>query len=161
MALRALRAGQVESGQRPTRGGVVELAVSPEHRVMALLTGSRESKLDVVHRRGRIVVIGLMTADARCVRDVVIVVDVAHRARHCRVRVITGQRESRLRMVKLCRLPGCRVMAGLACGRETSRNVIRVIGVIEVCLVTPDAAGIGAGQIVIVVRMALAALRSC
>jgi hypothetical protein len=57
VALTALRAGQVESGQRPAGGRVVELAVGPQHRIVAVLARSRETHLDVVNGSGGLVVV--------------------------------------------------------------------------------------------------------
>ena len=78
VALSALRAGQVEARQWPARGRVIKRAVGPQHRVVTVLASCRETELDVVDRRGRIVVVGLMAADARCVRSrqAVVVIDV-------------------------------------------------------------------------------------
>ena len=82
VTLRALCARQVEASQRPASSGVIKLPIRPEHRVVTLLTSSRESGLDVIHRRSCIVVVGLMAAHASgiCAAEVVIVVDVALRA---------------------------------------------------------------------------------
>lgn len=44
-------------GQRKSCGGVIELAISPNYRVVAALAGGGEAHLDVVHRRGGGVVI--------------------------------------------------------------------------------------------------------
>ncbi len=57
MALIALRAGQVEAGQRPARGRVIKFAICPEHRVVAQFTSGREARCHVINRRGRGVVI--------------------------------------------------------------------------------------------------------
>ena len=73
---------------------MIEFAIGPLHRIVALLTGRREPC--VRYRRRRIVVVGLMAADARRIRDVVIVVNVAVRTLARRHHVRTCQRESRL-----------------------------------------------------------------
>jgi len=65
-----VHAGQGEAGR-----GVVKFAVGPLHRVVALLAGRRKAR--VRHRRGGLVVVILVAADARGVGDVVVVVDVA------------------------------------------------------------------------------------
>jgi len=65
-----MRTGQRESGLR-----MVEFAIGPLDGVMAVLAGGREAR--VRHRRLRIVVVGLVTRNARRIGDVVVVVDVA------------------------------------------------------------------------------------
>ena len=67
----------VGSRQSETGGGVIELAVGPGYRVMALLAGRREPSRNVVHRRDGSVVIGLVAAYASRIRQVVVIVDVA------------------------------------------------------------------------------------
>jgi len=73
---------------------VIEFSVGPLHRVVALLASRRESRMG--HRCGGVVVVGLMAADARRIRDVVVIVNVAIGARSRWNGVRTGQRESRL-----------------------------------------------------------------
>jgi len=70
----------VQAGQCEARGRVIKRAIGPEVGVVAVLAGGRESSGCVGHRGGRIVVIGLVARDAGCVRNRVIVVDVAIRA---------------------------------------------------------------------------------
>ena len=86
------RRHRVQAGQSKARGGVIELGVGPRHRVVALLARSGESTMR--HRRGRVVVIRLMTADAGRICNVVVVVDVAIRTSAWRNHVRTSQRES-------------------------------------------------------------------
>ena len=62
-------------GQRPSGLRVIELAIRPEGRVMALLAGGR--KAGVRHRSLRVVVISLVARDAGRDGDVVVVVDMA------------------------------------------------------------------------------------
>ena len=157
VTLRALHAGCVEAGQWPTCRRVIKLGVSPVRRIVALLAGGRESKLDMVYRCGRAVVIVLVTADARGAAQRVVVVDVAHHACHRRVSVEASQRESNRAVIKSCWRPSGRRMALLAAGRESRSGMHRVISFLEVGLVTGNASGIRCTEIVIVVGMATGA----
>ena len=148
------RRNGVEASQRKAGGGMIELAIGPQHRVMALL--ARRRKAGVRHRRGRIVVVGLMARHARRRGDVVVVVNVAIRTLARRNRVRAGQRESRLRVIKSCRLPSRSIVASVASLREASGHVIRVRRVVEILQVARDASG--AGQVVVIVDMAVRAL---
>jgi hypothetical protein len=58
---------------------MIELAIGPQHRIVTVLTCSREAQLDVVNGSSSRVVVVLVAADASRVRagQVVIVVDVA------------------------------------------------------------------------------------
>lgn len=78
-------ARKLESGRR-----VIERAVGPEHSVVAGFTGCRESRRDVVHWRGRGVVVVLVARHAGGAGEVVIVVDVAVSALPRRRRVCAG-----------------------------------------------------------------------
>ena len=84
MTLDALHRG-MEARQRPTSCRVIELTIRPQHGVMAVLAGGREAGLNVIHRHFRVVVIRLVARHAGCARQVVVVVDVAQRARCGRV----------------------------------------------------------------------------
>lgn len=88
------RRNRVHTSQRESGRGMVERAVGPGDGVMALLTRSREVRSGVVHRRNRSVVVVLMATDARCARDVVVVVDVAIAALPRRYCVRACQRKS-------------------------------------------------------------------
>ncbi len=67
----------VRARQRKRRGAVIELAICPNNRVVAQVTGSWETRLNVIHRsRGRVVVVE-MTRHAGSIRarQSVVVVD--------------------------------------------------------------------------------------
>ena len=78
------RGGYVEARQRPTGRRVIKLAVGPEHGVMALFARGREAR--VRYRRRRAVKGRLVARHAGRDRDVVVVIDVAGRARRRDVR---------------------------------------------------------------------------
>ena len=84
------------------------------------------------HRRGRVVVVGLVATDAGRHRDVVVVVDVAIGALPRRYGVRAGQRESGLGVIKGRRLPGARVVAKLAGLREAALHVVGIGRVLEI-----------------------------
>ena len=148
------------TSQRERRVVVVEGAIRPEHGVVADLAGGRESGGNVVHRRGRVVVIGLMARYAGGVGQLVIVVDVALRALRAG-QVEASQRPTRGRVIKLAIRPQNRVVTQFASCREAGRDVIhRRGGGVVVSLVATHANRVGAGQVVIVVDMALRALRA-
>ena len=74
------RCGRMQASKRPTRAGVVELAVGPQDRVVTTLTCRRKTQSDVVNRRFRVVVIRLVARDAGRASQLVVVVDMAQRA---------------------------------------------------------------------------------
>ena len=71
------RRHRVHARQRKASRRVIELAVGPLHRVMALLTGRRKARM--WNRADRVVVVVLVAAHAGRAGDVVVVVDVAIR----------------------------------------------------------------------------------
>ena len=73
---------------------MVERAIAPLVCVVALLACQREVRIRVINRRQRLVVIVLMAAHARRVRNVVVVVDVAIRTLPRRNGVRSRKRES-------------------------------------------------------------------
>jgi len=84
----------VQAGQIEARGRVVEGAIGPEVGVVAVLARGRESGCRVRHRGGCVVVIVLVARHATCVRNRVVVVDVAVGTSARRHRVTVGQREA-------------------------------------------------------------------
>ena len=143
-----VRAGQNESG-----GGVIEVAIGPGHRVVALLAGCRESGMR--YRCGRRVVVGLVATDAGGRGEVVVVIDVAIRAEARRHRVRTAQRETGGAVVEGCVQPTRSAVALFAGLREIRRHVIRVRRALEILQVTRHAGR--AGQVVVVVDVAIRA----
>ena len=83
---------RVHACQGESGSGMIELAVGPEHRVMALL--ARRGEASVGYGAGGGVVIVLVATDARRVGDGVIVVDVTIGTLPRRHRVRAGQWES-------------------------------------------------------------------
>ena len=144
-----VRTRQNESGRR-----VIELAVSPSHRVVTLLAGGREPGMS--HRAHCVVVVGLMATDASRGGDVVVVIDVAICTLPRRHSVRAGQREPGRRVIKACRLPGSGVVARLASLRESAAHMVRIGRALEILQVTRHAGR--AGQVVVVVDMAIDAL---
>ena len=155
VAVRALPRGHgMRSGQREAGGGMVELAVGPLHRVVALLAGGGEA--GVRHGSGGIVVIGLMATNAGGDGDVVVVVDVTIGALPRRHSVCAGQREARLGMIKRGRLPSRSVVTGFARLREPALHMVGVRRAIEVRQVARNAGR--RREIEIVVDVAIRAL---
>ena len=148
------RRNGVQARQRKAGGGVVELAIGPQHRVVTLL--ARRGETRVRHRRGGIVIVGLVTADARCVGDAVVVVDVAVRALPWRHHMVARQRKSRFRVVKRCRLPSRSVVAHLAGLREPALHMVGIRRVLEVLQMTRHASR--RRDVVVVVHVTVRAL---
>jgi len=119
-------------GTRQWKAGlrVIELSIRPLHRVMTLLAGRRETR--VRHGTVRVVEIGLVARNARGIRDVVVVVDVAVRALPWRHGVRSGQGKRGLGVVKRCRLPHRGGVTKFATLRKAPRHVIRIRRSLEV-----------------------------
>ena len=150
MALRARRR-RMETSQRPSRRGVVELAIRPQHGVVAAFARCREAQPNVVDRSLRVVVVRLVAAYTRRVGDLVVAVHVALQAGHGRVE--TRQRPPGRCVIERTVRPEHRVMAALASRREARSNMIhRRLRVVVVRLVARHA--IRAGQVVVVVDVA-------
>src|SRR5690348_2468787 len=96
---------------------MIELAVSPHHRVMAGFACRGETRLRV-RRVLRLVVILLVTRNAGSLVQVVIVVDVAIAALAWWNGVRSGQREPGLVVIELRRRPARCVMADFTGLRE-------------------------------------------
>ena len=120
------RRHSVQAGQSEASRGVIELAVGPLNSVVALLTGGRES--GVRYWRGRVVVIGLVTADARYIGDVVVVVDVAIGAGTRRNDMHSGKREPRGCVVEGSTRPVAGAVTLIARLREIRCAVIGIGG---------------------------------
>ena len=107
---------------------MVEGRASPCCRVVARLARCRE-KLRLCRVTGirRVVVVRLMTSDARCRQRCEVVVDVAIGALPRRHGVRAGERERRVVVVKRGIGPHRRVVAQFACGRKTSSRVSWII----------------------------------
>ena len=106
---------------------VVEGGARPGRRVVTVLARRREElRLRRVSRVRRVVVIGLVAADAGRRQRRVVVVDVAVGAHPRRHRVRAGQGERRGVVVKRGVRPDRRVMAQFAGGREAGRGVRRI-----------------------------------
>jgi len=108
----------VRAGQLETSGRVIESGVRPQHCVVAGLARGRERCGDVVHRRGGVVVIGLVARDTGRRRQVVIIVDVAIGASARRHGVGAAQRETGSVVIKGCVQPGAGAVTLIAGLRE-------------------------------------------
>jgi len=146
--------GQVETRERPTGGRVIKRAATPVRSAVALIAGSRESRLHVVWVGGAVVV-GQVARDAGAAGELVIVVHVALRTLHgC---VESGQRKAGSRVIESRIRPVGGAVAGLASCREAGRCVRRIVGAVVVGLVATDAGRIGAGQVVVAIDVTLLA----
>jgi RNase P protein component len=58
---------------------VIELAITPLHGIVTSRAGGRKPGRNVVHRRSRIVIVGLMTRHTSRAGQVVVIVDVTIR----------------------------------------------------------------------------------
>ena len=148
----------MEPGQRETSGGVIKGRGSPIRRAVARLARLRETSRRVRRIVGA-VEIGQVAADTSRVRgrQVVIAIHVALRALQGGVRA--RQREPGGRVIERRIPPGRGRVALLARLREVRLHVIGVRGAVEVGQVAADAGRVGAGQVVVVVHMALRALQ--
>ena len=135
---------------------MVEGPISPTGGGVALIAGLRKARLHMVRIR-RPLEIFQVAVHAGAAIQAVVVVDVALRALQRGVR--SGQRKSRRRMVECRAGPVGRRMTGLAGGGKPCRRVRRIIRSVEIVLMAADAGGIGAGQVVVPVDMALRALQ--
>jgi hypothetical protein len=104
---------------------VIELAIGPLDRVMALFAGGREPSMR--HRTFRVLVVSLVARNTRRVGDVVIVVDVAVRALSWRNRMRSGQGKSGFGVVKLSWLPGPRRVTEFAVLGKAARHMVGIL----------------------------------
>ena len=132
----------IELGRLPGRSRVAEFACL------------REITADVVRVAGGVEILQV-TANACRHRQVVVVVDVAVGALAGRYSVSSGQYEAAQRMVESRRLPGDSRVTVLAGGHENFRvlRMIRVGCAVVIVEVASDARG--AGEVVVVVLMAV------
>jgi len=129
---------------------VIECGAGPGGRVVAGLAGGREElRLRRVTRIRRVVVIGLMAADARDWQRRVVVVHVAVSADARRNDVRTGQRERRVVVIKRGVGPDRRVMAKFARSRE-ARGCVRRVRSARVILLVARVAECAVQRVVIV-----------
>ena len=148
---------RMRARQRPPGGRVVKRSVCPLDCVVTLLAGRREVRANVVHRRLRIVVVVLVTADARRVRDVVVTVHVAVGTLPWRNGMRTCQGKTRSGMVESAIAPLDGIVTLFTIGGEMRSHVIhRRLCVVVVVLVTAHARRIG--DVVVVVDVAVRTL---
>ncbi len=134
---------------------VIERRIQPVCSVMTVLARRREElRLRGMPRIRRVVVVGLVAADARRRQRGVVVVDMAVGTCPRRNRMRSGQRERCVVVIEGRIRPLHRVMAKLA-GRREARMWHRTVRSVEIFLVTCDAQR--AVQIVVVVDMAIGA----
>ena len=147
---------QVRAGQRPSRRRVVEFAIGPKNGIVALFAGCRQRQANVIKRRLRVVVIGLVARNAARDRNLIVIVDVTQSTSRRYVRA--SQREAGLRVIKGRWLPGCRVVADIASLRKIAAHVVRIFSAIEVVDMARNAAR--DSNVVVIVDMAAGARRS-
>ena len=123
------RGGEVRAGQWERGLGVVECGRLPSGRVVAHFAGLRESGRHMIGTR-RLVEIRHVAAGALSRYGGIVVVQVAQRALHCKVR--PSQWERGLGMVECRRLPGGRGVAHIAGLRESGRHMIGIRRLVEI-----------------------------
>ena len=133
--------------------GVIEVRRDPRGRVVAGSAGSREARGHMV-RISSSVVVGLMARIAVGRQSGVVVVDVAACAGNRHMGTRQGKR--RVVVIEACRNPRRCVVAYLTLLWEAGSDVIRVRCTLEILEVAADTGR--AGQVVIVIDMALRAL---
>lgn len=133
---------------------VIKGRASPGCGRVASCAGCREARRSMV-RIGRALVILLMAPVAVGGQGRVVIVHVTVHARNGGVR--TGQRERCVVVIEAGVGPRCGAVTDVACGRKTDLGVVRVVGVVVIGLMATDASGVGAGQLVVAIHMALLA----
>jgi len=150
------RRHQVRASQGEGCGVVVEGGVGPRGSVVTKLARGGESCRGVRRIGGATVILLVARIAERAVQRIV-VVDVAVGAGARRHGVLSGQLESGAGVVEGAVRPLHGVVAGFARRGESGRDMVhRRQGVVVVRLVTRDAGG--AGQVVVVVDVAIGAL---
>ena len=146
---------RVHSTERETGAGVVKCGVRPVAGVMALITGLREVRGDVVGI-GRALVILQVAAHTSRVGDRVVIVNVAIRTLPRRYRMQSGQRKVSEIVVERCIRPTAGVVALIAGLRKTRCDVVGIGRTLEILQMAGHAGG--AVQSVIVIDVAIGAL---
>ncbi len=128
----------VSSRQRECGCRVIKLRTVPRSGRVTRLAGRRESCRRMI-RILRVVEVSLVTAYAVRGSSLVLPVQVALGAgeRH----VCSGQGKSSGRVIEVRTEPSGSRVTGLASGWEPGRDVVRILGVVEVRLMTADAVG--------------------
>ena len=156
VAIRTLpRRHRVRSGQWKCGLGVIEGRRLPRGRVVAEFASLREPALHVV-RVGRALEVFQVARNARCRRDVVVVVDVAFRALPWRHGMRSSQRKVDRAVVERGRRPRRCGMALLASLGEGCRDVIRVRRALKVFQMARHASR--ACKVVVIVDVTVGAL---
>ena len=149
---------RVRARQRPARRRMVELSICPQNCVVTAGAGRRKAQGNVVDRRLRVVVIRLVARYAVCIGQFVIIVDVALRAR--RRRMEACQRPACAGVIEFAVRPENRIVASFARQRESKRDMVNGrLRIVVIRLMTGCASR--AGQVVVVVDVALRTLQSC
>ena len=128
----------VQSGERETRGCVVEGRVHPIRGVVTGIACLREVRGHVI-RIGRALKVLEMAGHTRCAAQAVVVVDVAVSAGSRRNCVHSSERETGAGVVKRRVRPVGGVVAGIASLREVRRHVIGIRRTLIVREVAADA----------------------
>ena len=111
---------------------MVKRGIGPQNCVVTGFASCRETSRNVIHRRGRVVVIRLVARDASGAGQVVVIVDVAVGAGSRRHGMTATQREPGSTVIKRSIQPGAGAMALLAGLREVRCHVIRIGRALEV-----------------------------
>src|SRR5262249_42692670 len=127
--------------------------------VVALLAGRWESRMG--YRRRRVVIVGLVAADARRIRNVVVVVDVAIRARARRPHMSPPPRNPRFCVLAPLSVPARSIMARIAGLREALRNMVGVRRPLKIFEVARNASVRAQGVIVVYVTVRASSRRHC
>ena len=134
---------------------MVKRGIGPQNGVVTGFASCRERGRNVIHRRGRVVVIRLVARDASSAGQIVIIVDVAVRTGSRRHGVTAREWEPGSAVVKRGIEPGAGSVALVTGLREIRADVIGIRRSLEVLQVARNA-GVR-GQIVIVVDVAIGA----